>query len=247
MGRVADYRLELRRRDDWVPFLLEHSRLPGPRANLELLAAVADEGSAERFRSLLAHGPDTAPSGSPGEFLAACGAAGVGESIARGDDTLWPALRTAASDPRWRVREAVAMGLQRIGDRDTARLLAGVRPWLDGGPLERRAVAAGLCEPRLLRDGAVAREVVEILDGLTRSLAAEEDRRSPEVRAFRKGLGYCWSVALAACPDPGRARFEAWAGTEDPDIRWVLRENLRKKRLQALGPDWVADLARRVG
>jgi hypothetical protein len=27
----------------------------------------------------------------------------------------------------------------------------------------------------------------------------------------------------------------------DPDIRWIARENLRKKRLRALDPDWVSE------
>ena len=245
MSRVDEYRRDLRELDDWEPYLLEHSRLPGPRANLELLHAAADEGDAPRFMSLLRHGPAGDPAGGRAEFLAACGATGLGESIARGDDTLWPALRAAASDPRWRVREGVAMGLQRIGDRDTKRLLDHLDGWIEGGPLERRAVAAALCEPRLLADGVTVRRVLDALDRLTASLEAEPDRRGPDVRVLRQALGYCWSVAIAADPASGIPRFERWAEREDPDVRWIVRENLKKNRLRKVAPEWVAELTAR--
>ena len=47
-------------------------------------------------------------------------------------------LRTLASDPRWRIREAVAMALQRWGDADMAGLLAAMADWAAGNPLEQR-------------------------------------------------------------------------------------------------------------
>lgn len=246
MTRSEEYRRRLRDLDRWEPYLLEESRLPGPRANLELLHAVAEEGTSRRFLAFLERTPDRAPTGTPEEFLPACGATGLGAAIARGEAGLWPRLREAASDPRWRVREGVAMGLQRIGDRDMDALLRELRGWTGGTPLERRAVAAGLCEPRLLVDARHAREVLEILDGLTRSLAAEQDRRDPDVRVLRKTLGYAWSVAIVASPAEGRARFERWAEHDDPDVRWVVRENLRKKRLRTMDRAWVDGMLRRI-
>jgi len=47
MSRVEHYRDKLRTLDDWDPFLLAESRLPGPTANLEL--AVADKGTPEQL------------------------------------------------------------------------------------------------------------------------------------------------------------------------------------------------------
>jgi hypothetical protein len=246
MARREEYRRRLRRLKRWEPFLLRESGLPGPRANLELLQAVADEGTTERFRTLLESAPEHVAGESRKEFLAACGAVGLGESIARGDPSLWPRLRALAADSRWRVREGVAMGLQRVGDRDMGALLRQVERWMRGGPLERRAVAAGLCEPRLLTDRAHARAVVRILDDLTRSLTREPDRRNQDVRTLRQALGYCWSVAIAACPSEGKKRFERFAAMDDPDVRWVVRENLGKKRLQRLDAAWVDRLRKRV-
>ena len=77
------------------------------------------------------------------------------------------------------------------------------------------------------------------------------ERRSDELRALRKGLGYCWSVAVAAAPNTGRPRFEDLveraAASGDRDLRWIARENLRKRRLERLDADWVAALRARLG
>jgi hypothetical protein len=57
-------------------------RPAGPRGNLELAQAVADEGSEEQFRRWLSLGPDQAPVNSPEEFLAFCGILGMGTLLA---------------------------------------------------------------------------------------------------------------------------------------------------------------------
>jgi hypothetical protein len=59
-------------------------------------------------------------------------------------------------------------------------------------------------------------------------------------RARRQGLAYCWSVAVAAAPELGRPFMERWMRNDDPDVRWVMRQNLAKKRLTAAGSEWVA-------
>ncbi len=46
MTKIDAYRAELRRIADWEAFLRAESRLPGPRSNLELAQAVAEEGDA---------------------------------------------------------------------------------------------------------------------------------------------------------------------------------------------------------
>ncbi len=236
--RTDAYRQTLRSLDDWIPFLLARSGLPGPRGNLELAAAVAEEGSAELFGALLAYTPERAPANSPEEFLAFCGALGQGRLIAEGDTARFGLLRALAGDPRWRTREAVAMALQHVGDHDFDGMVAELERWLDDGDLQRRAVAAALAEPRLLTAGRTAR-VLEILDAITARMAAATDRRSPGFLALRKGLGYCWSVVAAADPQRGKPLLEKWAASDDPDVRWVVRENLKKKRLQRMDPDWV--------
>jgi hypothetical protein len=241
MSKVEEYRRILRELDDWEPFLLKESGLPGPRGNIELGRAVAEEGDEELFQRCLSFDEESAPVNSPQEFLAFCGVLGLGRLVSEGRTELLGTLRQWASDPRWRSREGVAMALQRLGQVDMELLLDEMERWSRGGLLERRAAAAGLCEPALLRRPEHVKRVLEILDVITASIVDEEDRRSDEFKALRKGLGYCWSVAVAALPDPGKQMMEKWFSSDDKDVQWILRENLKKKRLERLDPQWVRD------
>src|ERR1700687_1740759 len=153
--RVDGYRKELRELEDWEPYLKKHSGLPGPRANLELVQAVGDEADADRLWRLSASGD---------EFLALCGTAGLGKVALMEPATVMTWLKELASDPRWRVREGVAIALQRVGRESMPQLLAEVQGWIGNGPYTQRAAAAGLCEPALLKENANAVEVLAILD-----------------------------------------------------------------------------------
>ena len=133
------------------------------------------------------------------------------------------------------------MALQRLGDADMDQLLTAMQTWCAGSPLEQRAAAAGLCEPRLLRQPENARAVLHILDKITASLEQIADRRSEAFLALRKGLGYCWSVAVAALPGEGQALMEKWMLTPDKDVQWIMRENLKKARLTRVDATWVKE------
>jgi hypothetical protein len=233
------YREKLRSLDSWDEYLLKESGLPGPRGNIELAMAVAEEGNPELFQRYAAYGVDRAPVNSPYEFLAFCGVVGLGRLVAQGNTDLLEILRIHASDPRWRIREAVAMALQRLGQRSMERLLAVMRRWSEGTPLEQRAAAAALCEPKLLGRAQHAREVLDILDTITAAAERSTSRRGDDFLALRKGLGYCWSVAVAALPEEGKKAMEKWLASPDKDIQWIMRENLKKKRLVRVDPQWV--------
>lgn len=238
------YLQPLKELKDWEPYLLQESRLPGPRANLELAQAVAEAGDREIFYRLLASG-QAAPANTPGEFLAVCGVIGLGRLLADGDRSVLTEIRRCAVEFRWRLREGAAMALQRWGEVDMESLLTEISGWAQAGPLERRAAAAALCEPKLLRRPEHTRRVLEILDRITASLPAETDRRSVAFQALRKGLAYCWSVAVAADLEAGKPVFEKWAAHPDKDVRWIVQENLKKNRLLRLDPDWAAALQRK--
>jgi hypothetical protein len=239
MGKVDSYRETLKTLEHWDEFLLKESGLPGRRGNIELAQAVAEEGDAETFTRYLAFGPEQAPTNSPYEFLAFCGVVGLGRLAAEGDLALLKTLRQHASDPRWRIREAVAMALQRLGRKDMAVLLQEMVEWSTGNPLEKRAAAAGLCEPELLGDRAHAQTVLETLDRITASIGGIEDRRSDGFKALRKGLGYCWSVAVVSAPGEGKNIMEKWFSSIDRDIVWIMKQNLSKKRLVRMDAEWV--------
>jgi hypothetical protein len=163
MSKRDDYRQTLHSLDDWEPYLLAESGLPGPRGNIELAQAVADEGDERLF------------------------------------------LRLLSFD-----------------------------------------AAAGLCEPALLGNPVHAEGTLQILDAITASVARSEDRRSEDFQALRKGLAYCWSVAVAANPPAGKPLMERWLVSEDRDVRWIMRQNLAKQRLARVDSEWVTAWQARI-
>ncbi len=196
--------------------LRARSGLPGPRANLELAHEVAESATPDEVARLV---------GTDEEYLVLCGAIGLGRLVAEGDRSRIAELRRLANDERWRVREGVAMGLQRWGDADFEALADEALRWAGGTPLEQRAAAAGLCEPRLLTTSARVARTLELLELAT---------QAPRDRTLRKALGYCWSVAVAADPEQGLPAFERLRLRDDADVAWIVRENEKKKRLARL-------------
>ena len=91
MSRIDTYRQALRSIDDWEPYLLAESGLPGPRGNIELAQAVADEGDEPLFLHLLSFDATSAPTNTPQEFLAFCGVVGLGR--------LWPMVGSTCCPP----------------------------------------------------------------------------------------------------------------------------------------------------
>ena len=225
-------------------FLRAHSNLPGPRGNLELagqladtMAALARGGSREaawRVASRLAAvGPQEAPTGDPGEFVAFCGtlaAAGfMGEPALRA--AVWEIIRGAAEDERWRLREAAAQAIPRALPADPEGW-AVLEDWAAGGSwLLGRAAAAGLADPPLLRDEALAAAALRLHEGLLARFTSAGDRKDGGYKVLRQGLGYTLSVVVAAAPVPGFALLRRLAAIPDPDLGWVLRSNLSKGRL----------------
>jgi hypothetical protein len=252
MTNVNDWAQALCGLDEPESYLLEHSGLPGPRANLELAQAAAKVRSASELRRWAALDANAAPSGGAEEFLALCGVVGLGRLLTEGDAEALGELRRHANDRRWRVREGVAMALQQYGSGDFDALAAAIAGWATGSLLERRAAAAAVCEPALLTDAARVSAALGILEAATEGVAAADaaERRSEEFKALRKGLGYCWSVAVASVPELGRPALNAFveraATSGDRDLCWIARENLRKHRLERLGTEWVAALRARL-
>ena len=243
MSKRDSYHPTLRGLVDWDDYLLKESGLPGPRGNLELVQAAADLGTPEQFRRWLALGPEATPAKTALEFLPVCGAVGLGRLLAEEQLEVLSELRQPANDPRWRVREGVAMALQRWGDADMGAVVRAMKGWAGGTWLEQRAAVAGLCEPRLLAEAGHAQAVLKILDRVTAAVATASlaDRKGGDFKALRQGLAYCWSVAVAAAPAPvpGQAALETWLNSSDKDVQWLMRENLKKNRLTRMDADWV--------
>jgi hypothetical protein len=239
MTKSETYRAKLKTLKTWDTFLLRESGLPGPRGNLELAQVVADLGDEKLFLRYLAYDATRAPTNSPYEFLAFSGVVGLGRLVAEGKRKHIKTIRACASDARWRMREGVAMALQRWGDVDMDALIVEMEKWSAGNLLEQRAAIAALCEPRLLHDETQVARVLAILDRVTDSIRTAQDRKCAECVALKKGLAYCWSVAVAASPTIGKPAMEKWFASDDRDVIWIMRENLKKNRIARADASWV--------
>ncbi|MBN1537465.1 MAG: hypothetical protein JW908_12080 [Anaerolineales bacterium] len=246
MGKADEYRHTLISLTDWDEYLLINSGLPGPRGNLELAAVVADMGNLALFEKYIIYDPQKAPVNSPYEFLAFCGVLGLGRLVAEGEKEYLQTIRSFASDPRWRLREGVAQALQRWGKVDMAGLLQEMHNWASGCWLEKRAAAAALAEPVLLQKPGQVKQALLILDAITASILANQHRKDADFLTLRQGLGYCWSVVVAALPEEGIAFMQKWLAYSDPDIRWIMKENLKKTRLARIAPEWVDEQLQRL-
>lgn len=240
MSKVDYYRAKLRELHSWDAYLLEQSNLPGPRANLELAFAVGLEGDEDLFLRYAALEEADAPANAPEGFLAVCGVLGLGYLIARGGTSHLAIIRKRASDNRWRIREAVALGLQQYGVVDLMGLLSIMEEWSHGNLSEQRAVIVTLCEPKLIKDGQICVRILNLLDRITGSILNEDNRKKQGFQVLKKSLGYCWSVLVASCPELGKPQMEKWMKEDNPDIRWIMKQNLKKKRLERIDAEWVS-------
>jgi hypothetical protein len=243
--------------------LEKNSGLPGPRANLELgysfARAVASlnlqEWQWEMILGMASISPSKAPPNTPKEYLPFCGLVAIGALYAAGlprprRRAALAAIRSAASDPRWRTREASAMALQLIGEGDTEELRRIVEDWMpDASLLEKRAIIAGLAHPPILGEKEFALFCLEISVSVLNALSKVKDgeRRSEEFRVLRQGLGYAVSVFVEKVPHEGFAFLRQVARIKDPDVKWVVKENLKKKRISSRYPDEVQAVADLVG
>ncbi len=247
MGKVDFYIEKLKSLEDWDSYLLVESGLPGPRGNLELAQAFAEIGDEKLIKKYISIKQEEAPENTAKVFLTFCGIVGLGALVSRCKKEYLRPLRGFASDSRWRIREAVAMALQRIGDVNIDLALREAKELSRGIFLEKRAAAAAMCEPRLLKSEDVASAVLEMLDDITFSIVGFKDRGDEAFDVLRKGLAYCWSVAVAACPEKGKKLMEKWIQNQDKNIAWIMKENLKKNRLMRMDKEWVSSQLARLG
>ena len=242
MNKSNFYKNEFLEASNRIQYVLDHSNLPGPRGNLELMFAVQDVGDELFFKKCLEYNELKAPTNTPGEFVATCGTAGLGKLIAEGKTEYFKQLKILAADNRWRVREGVAFALQYLGKRDMHLLLAEMGKWKTDNLFVQRAVVAGLCDPVLLKNQNHAGQVLNILVEITNNIQKIENRKDESFRVLKKGLAYGLSVAVVAFPEKGKQAFAVLAKMEDKDIQRILKENLKKNRLVKMDATWVKDI-----
>src|SRR5262249_8015658 len=148
------------------------SGLPGPRANLAVLEAFADEcamrgENADGVATALAKlDADRAPGATALEFLPMCGLSAIGARAAadpRARPHLLPIRTDCADDLRSRVRDVVPSALARVGAASGDALVPMLADWMDGF-FHAAAALRALAPPEFssrLKDGT---EVVARLD-----------------------------------------------------------------------------------
>jgi hypothetical protein len=258
-GTMAEFLARYARTGDATPIkdhLASNSNLPGPRGNLELAYAfgeVAAELMVKHPREmwdlateLAKMSPKEAPVNDPREIIPFCGAIAIGSIGAVCDELFREAfsrLNVLSRDPRWRTREGVAMGVQRLLAGNGPGSLGELERWVtDEDWLAMRAVAAGVAEPPLLIDERLADGALDLHRRIVDRMLASDSRKSGDFRTLRQGLGYSLSVAVAANPKAGFAYLKQLATSSDKDVQWILRENLKKKRLIGNFPAEVKEL-----
>ena len=234
-------------------YIISNSNLPSPRANLELAAAFSElvegysrEGEAKFWELVIkmtAVSADEAPVNAPEEFISFCGAVGVGSIASASPQLFEPALATLrglAQDARWRMREAVAMGLQRLLARRGRDTLKELERWVaSGDSLEMRAVAAAVADPAALRREETALSALQLHRDIMSQVLSTGERKSEAFRILRKALGYTLSVVVTAVAQDGFEYMAQLIGTQDSDVLWIVKQNLKKNRLVKNFPEAV--------
>ena len=250
--------------EDLLTYLVAGSNLPGSRANLEIAGAFA--GTVREFAvadvddrqvlwtlcvELACISPEDAPAGDPHEFLSFCGVRGIG-AIGSVSPVCAEAALThlseASVDPRWQVREAVAMALRDLLSRQRGRTVPELEGWVEGGSwLAMRAAVAGVAEPDLLAEPDLAEAALRFHRKTLIRVYMAKERQSEAFHALRKALGSTLSLVVAALPGIGFEYLRQLATLDDQDIRWIVRENLEESRLRERYPETVQHIRAQVG
>ncbi|MGD2147500.1 MAG: hypothetical protein PVH41_12460 [Anaerolineae bacterium] len=241
-------------------YIVSNSNLPGPRGNLELAQAFGDAAedcaAARRVRlwelyvRMSELPPEEAPVNDPRELIPFCGAIGIGALGSISPAFFEPALvslRDLSIDSRWRMREAVRFGLQRLLAQRWPETLEALEGWVRPGAwLEMRAAATGVAEPSLLKDSPKAAAALQLHSLVIDQLLLTSDRKNDAFKALRKGLAYSLSVVVSALPEDGFTYMRKLAASHDSDALWILKQNLKKSRLVKHFPHEVEAIRRKL-
>lgn len=225
--------------------LMGESNLPGPRANLGAASAFADAFASdwvtdEAWELVLAWSgkPEAeAPTDDAREFLPFCALQAMGSYYRYAEPArqqlILERCQAAMNDGRWRMREAAAMALQRIGEQDFGAL----RRLFDemkgsASALEQRAFVAALAHPPMLKEQANVLYALELSDEILDGIATGRTRcGAEEFRVLSKGLEYALSVFVERAPEAGFKMLAKFAVNGDKRMQKIVKSNLGKARL----------------
>jgi hypothetical protein len=228
-----------------IRYLEDNSSLPGRRANLELAKAftnVVEELSTNHHASLteLINGfcsinSIDAPTNTSKEFIPFCGTWALGIVGCKDEQNFKHSmvmLNRMAKDSRWRVREATAKGISLLLQKNSTLTLQILDEWIKMESwLVYRAIAAGLASPSTLQDRTIAIKALDLHKKVLETILSNPNNRNEDFKILRKGLAYTLSVIIVEVPDEGFTYLKSLTKTQDKDIRWIIKENMKKNRL----------------
>jgi len=240
-------------------YLITNSNLPGPRGNLELAKAFADlvedfsKNQSEHLWQLNSEfsriPADEASTNDPAVLVAFCGANGIGAigaTVSQYFEQTLSILKMLANDSRWRMRESVCFGLQRMLAQNSVETLKELESWIiDGTLLQLRAVAVAIAEPVFMKNFQFAATALNFHQQIFDRVRIFDDRKSENFRVLRKALGFTLSVVICGIPGPGFKLMQNLIDSNDPDLHWIVKENLKKNRLIKNFPEKVESMKMR--
>lgn len=223
------------------------SGLPGPRANMALANAFATDLAArgkkadELAFAMATMPPSRAPGATEREFLPVCGVIAVGARAAA-DKALRPkalaVLHDAAEDLRFRVRDAVPIALARMGAKMGDELAYDLETWMDGY-FQATAAILALEMPEFLAALKLEYGVINRIHEAF-AMACDAPRsaaRYPGFKALMEALGHVPAGVSQKFGIHVVDRLVMWSEVQIPEMREIIRKNLRDKRLQRMGDE----------
>lgn len=236
---------EASNRKNILDYLIFNCNLPGRRANLELAEAFGDtiihvysinkKDIWELCKDMSEMEYNEEDKNSSEEFIPFCGLIGLGAISSISSACFLEGLlilKNAAKDTRWRIREAVAMGIQRVLLNKAKNIIKELENWIkEKDYYIWRAVVAGIAEPAIVKNKEVAKKALEIHKRILKQILNIEDRKSESYKKLRQALGYTLSVVVEQIPQEGFEYINQIVKEDDMDIIWIMKTNLKKNRL----------------
>jgi len=249
---------------DLAAYLAAESSLAGPRTNQDLTEAfaravrefaAADPEDRRILMDLCVElaciSPEDAPTDDPHEFLSVCGVRGIAAMGTISPGCVKAALRKlaeSADDPRWRIRDAVAIGLKDLLARHRDVTVSELNGWVEGGSWSAmKTVAAGVADADLLREPDLAEAALRLHRKIMIRVYTAGERESEDFHALRKTLGCTLSRVVAALPSSGFEYLQQVSTLDDQEIRWIVRENLKDNHLAGHYPETVRHIQAQIG
>lgn len=242
-------------------FLVKNSNLPGRRANLELAKAFGDfillNENADLIPKIryivdqmISVTSFQAPTNNPKEFIPFCGYFALGALVNVENELFENELfenaiekfKEAAIDSRWRIREAVAHGIEFFILKFPQRTLNELSHWIETENfLLIRGALAGLTIIKYLEIGKYATQFLQLCDKVMLWLNSKKDLdiKDEDFKVLQKGLNYVISVGVASLPELGFSLMEKWKQLKNPIITKIIMQNCSKARLVKNYPNQV--------